>query len=316
MAIVQLHLFDGKYCPGCGELKPLSGYRKDLLKPDKLARLCKVCQYTAEKRYHAAQKTERAEITKRWHQDHRDQSNAAKRKWGKQNKDRVNTFTRVRRGRIRANGGSFTVQQWEVLCAKYDHRCLRCGEQKPLTIDHIVPVSKEGSGDISNIQPLCYSCNTAKKDRTIDYRPDEDIVMGARLINEWWVKEQPSHVPQDPETQRAKRREWRRRYVATHRDRINATKRAYRQHKRLQNPAKDKQGEHNNRAKLTGVKVLAIRQLHTLGFTNRALAMEFSVTPSTISMIVLGKRWQHLSAALIGAQLDAALALVSRVLGK
>jgi 5-methylcytosine-specific restriction endonuclease McrA len=36
---------------------------------------------------------------------------------------------------------------------------LCCGEAKPLTVDHVVPVSKGGSNDISNIQPLCLECN-------------------------------------------------------------------------------------------------------------------------------------------------------------
>ena len=36
-----------------------------------------------------------------------------------------------------------------------------------MTIDHIVPKSKGGSNDLSNLQPMCHTCNTKKADRTL-----------------------------------------------------------------------------------------------------------------------------------------------------
>ena len=44
-----------------------------------------------------------------------------------------------------------------------DHyRCKRCGATSNLTIDHIVPISKGGKSEPSNLQTLCESCNKAK----------------------------------------------------------------------------------------------------------------------------------------------------------
>ncbi len=80
----------------------------------------------------------------------------------------------LREARKRGNGGSYTVQEWNELCERYDYRCLRCGEQKPLTVDHVIPISKGGPNDISNLQPLCGSCNSTKRDKTIDYRVKGD----------------------------------------------------------------------------------------------------------------------------------------------
>jgi len=77
----------------------------------------------------------------------------------------------ARRAKLKKNGGSYSAKQWRELCAKYGHVCLCCGKAEKLTPDHIVPIDSGGSGDISNIQPLCLPCNLRKATKTIDYRP-------------------------------------------------------------------------------------------------------------------------------------------------
>ena len=44
------------------------------------------------------------------------------------------------------------------------NKCLKCGDNKYLTIDHIVPYSVSKSNKQSNLQTLCFSCNQAKGD--------------------------------------------------------------------------------------------------------------------------------------------------------
>jgi 5-methylcytosine-specific restriction endonuclease McrA len=78
-----------------------------------------------------------------------------------------------RRTRTRANGGRFTAAEWRTLKKRYAYRCLACGVQEPairLQPDHIIPVSKGGSGNIDNIQPLCPRCNRVKHTKEVDYR--------------------------------------------------------------------------------------------------------------------------------------------------
>jgi 5-methylcytosine-specific restriction endonuclease McrA len=44
-------------------------------------------------------------------------------------------------------------------------RCQRCGSGNDLHVDHITPVSKGGSDDLSNLQVLCRTCNLQKGSR-------------------------------------------------------------------------------------------------------------------------------------------------------
>lgn len=72
---------------------------------------------------------------------------------------------KVRRERLKTNGGKHTQAQWEYLKLAYNNQCQICFIKEPkiiLTKDHIISIKNGGTDDISNIQPLCRSCNSKK----------------------------------------------------------------------------------------------------------------------------------------------------------
>jgi hypothetical protein len=70
--------------------------------------------------------------------------------------------------------------------ARDGNRCLCCGTDEQLSLDHIVPLSKGGTNDESNLQTLCRRCNSAKGDAIKSYI---DPTLGQRKANVYSSKE-------------------------------------------------------------------------------------------------------------------------------
>ena len=86
----------------------------------------------------------------------------AHRRWKKKNPERMSFLKSRRYARERGAKGSHTFEQWIGLKRKHKNKCAKCFKRKPLTKDHIRPLSKGGSDFIGNIQPLCRNCNSKK----------------------------------------------------------------------------------------------------------------------------------------------------------
>ena len=135
-----------KLCSECQEWKPLNQYAKDSHRRwDGLRHACKKC---GSARYRA------------WRLSHKKE-------------DAVRT--RTYEARKRNAEGSFTAEEFQALCDETGNKCLCCGSLGPLVIDHVIPLSKGGSNNISNIQPLCGPCNSSKRSKTTDYRKEDFI---------------------------------------------------------------------------------------------------------------------------------------------
>ncbi len=86
----------------------------------------------------------------------------AHRRWKKKNPKHMSHLKARRYAREKGAVGSHTFEEWKELKKQYKYKCANCSIEKPLTKDHIIPLSEGGTDFISNIQPLCRSCNSKK----------------------------------------------------------------------------------------------------------------------------------------------------------
>lgn len=68
---------------------------------------------------------------------------------------------RVRRLRARCSANQ---NKRARVYARDGYRCVSCGTQENLTLDHIVPLARGGDNSFGNLQTMCFGCNNAKGD--------------------------------------------------------------------------------------------------------------------------------------------------------
>lgn len=185
-----------KACQRCGETKTIEHYKKNLNMRDRLQAWCDECRHKHEKelREHpewVERNKERArdsfnkmdEQSKREKHDRNYETEKARLQRDPEYRKRKNFQSKQKNNRrerllSKEEAGTYTLEEWEALCAKYDYRCLCCKQKftlEELTADHVIPVTDKsrpmtGRNTIANIQCLCRSCNSRKNNRYIDYR--------------------------------------------------------------------------------------------------------------------------------------------------
>lgn len=189
-----------KLCLACKVLKPVSDFYANKRRADGKQTHCKDCQKRRKAEWYQKNKDQWLEHTRQYKIEHREHKLAKQReynarvrgkqrqyyqvwyqknrtaklsqnaKWYQGDGRRQAKFQRRRARELNASGNGVTTEQWREIKRKYGNVCLCCGEQKQLTMDHVVPLSLGGAHDLSNIQPLCLTCNDSKGTKVIDYR--------------------------------------------------------------------------------------------------------------------------------------------------
>lgn len=178
-----------KLCGGCNKVLPLCSFSRK--GPGKLQTRCKDCANAWVKQYRIENPEKQKEADRRYVKNHREEVRERQRRYRQANAEqlaaKILVWKQANPGRVReilarARAKRFGVvgfvsdTEFQALCERYGNRCLCCGRADvKLTWDHVVPLSKGGPHHISNIQPLCSSCNGRKSDDDTDYREDSFV---------------------------------------------------------------------------------------------------------------------------------------------
>ena len=118
--------------------------------------------------YYAANRERLKAYGREYRQKNRDyyREYEAKRSRDPDRREKLRQYRHIRHIRRRSNGGEATYEQVLARVEFYGGCCWMCGE--PATcIDHVIPISRGGTGWPSNLRPACHSCNGRKADKPI-----------------------------------------------------------------------------------------------------------------------------------------------------
>ena len=174
-----------KVCFDCGLEKSSADFNPGHNKRDGLRPYCKMCWAIRNKEQQQTHIEKYQARAAQWYEDHKDLCNAKSRRWYEKNKarhlenarkwaelhrDAKRAIERRHAHNRRSNGGvGLTIAQVHELQHSSCHYCgvvenIVNGVKRSMEIDHIVPVSKGGRTELSNVTSACRRCNAKKHD--------------------------------------------------------------------------------------------------------------------------------------------------------
>jgi len=169
-----------KTCGSCKEEKAFSEFSKNKSGKYGLRSDCKLCRKKSYKEWSEKNKEKIKQKQKSWYEKNQERSRQSRKKWRKNNADLIRENNRRREALLRKTKvANFTDKQ---VIEKYGTLCHICekqidmnaprhsavkGWQLGLHIDHVIPLSKNGTHTIENVRPSHGICNVQKNNNIL-----------------------------------------------------------------------------------------------------------------------------------------------------
>lgn len=157
-------------CIHCLSLKPLAQFH--VKRDGTIGVRCKSCQVNLNRAAAKFRKQNREKIklaARDYRASHPERTKATNTRYNTRHPDmyllaRTN-YNHRRRAASTATVKPIRVWEWRALKKRQKYRCYYCGAKKPLTQDHVIPLSRDGAHEILNVVAVCLNCNGRKSNK-------------------------------------------------------------------------------------------------------------------------------------------------------
>jgi len=121
--------------------------------------------FTKYKEYGINNKEKMVNHNKQYYINNKERISKQVKQWQKNNPEKKRIYEQRREAIKIGLPHTLTGDKWERIKQHFDNKCAYCGEDKPLTQEHFIPISKGGEYTHNNIIPVCQSCNSSKRNK-------------------------------------------------------------------------------------------------------------------------------------------------------
>lgn len=196
-----------KKCSKCGIKKDFDEFHNDRTRCNGKKYICKLCDKLQTETYRVKNKNKVLISQRKYYYENKGTVSETHAEYRKNNKEKIQIQSAKyyidNKGKIRENHKKYNMteagkisakkslhkrrylknnskdilnaEEWNIVLQLQGYKCIKCNnyfDKIDPTIDHIIPVTRGGNFNKTNVQALCGSCNSKKGIKTIDYRAD------------------------------------------------------------------------------------------------------------------------------------------------
>ena len=161
-----------KICKECGRELPIDEFYKKSNKKFRIA-ICKDCISKRRKEYYKKNRNTILDRQNKYYQEHKQEYTRRSIEWQRKNWDKIKDKNKWKTKRRRNAQGSYTIEQWNECIKFFGGVCAYSSEEfgedvsEKITVEHIIPISKNGTNFIWNIIPVKFKYNSSRNNELL-----------------------------------------------------------------------------------------------------------------------------------------------------